>query len=164
MWRVSLAAALLALIGCQRYPSGGDVRIRSDMVDQPSFRPQEDPRPLAEGVVPAQAFEPPFTQEQAERIFQNPTPPTEQTREDGRRLFNIYCAPCHGASGRGDGPVGAKMSKPANLLGAKYLQAKDGFLYYVIRYGAPMMPPKGEVLEPLERWQVIRYLRTLGRP
>jgi mono/diheme cytochrome c family protein len=153
--------ALLA--GCQRYPSGGDVQIRSDMVNQPSFRPQEDPRALPEGAIPVRGFEPPFTQAEAERNFQNPVPGTEQARAQGRRLFSIYCAPCHGAAGRGDGLVAAKMSKPANLQDVKYAQATDGFIYYVIRYGTPIMPPKAEALEPHERWQVIHHVRTLQR-
>jgi len=163
MWRGSAALPLLFLLaGCQRYPSGGDVRIRSDMVDQPSYRSQEDPRALPDGVIPAGGFEPPLTQAQAERL-RNPVPAAAQARAEGGRLFSIYCAPCHGATGRGDGPVAARMSKPANLQEAKYAQASDGFIYYVIRYGAPMMPPKAEVLEPHERWQVVHYVRTLQR-
>lgn len=162
MWKASAVFAFLLLAGCRRYPTGGDIQIRSDMVNQPSFRPQEDPRALPEGAVPARGFEPPFAQAEAER-FHNPVPATEPARAHGRRLFSIYCAPCHGPSGRGDGPVARRMSKPADLTGAKYAQAPDGFLYYVIRYGTPMMPPKEEVLEPHERWQIIHHLRTLQR-
>ena len=158
-----LAIILLALAGCQRYPSGGDVLIRSDMVDQPSFRPQEDPRPLAEGAIPAHAWEPPITQAEAERSLRNPVPATDQTRAQGRKLFNIYCAPCHGVSGRGDGPVAPKMPKPADLLIEEHVELSDGFIYYIIRYGTPLMPSKADVLEPMERWQVIHYLRALQR-
>ena len=35
----------------------------------------------------------------------NPRPATLASLDNGRRLYEINCAPCHGASGRGDGPV-----------------------------------------------------------
>lgn len=163
MWRVSLAPALLlALAGCQRYPTGGEPRIRSDMVDQPSFRAQEDPRPLPDGIVAANEFDPPLTEQQAETL-RNPVAPGPRAAEAGRNLFEIHCAPCHGAAGRGDGPVGAKMSRPADLQAPKYAQAADGFFYYVIRNGARMMPPMREAVKPQERWLIIHYLRTLQR-
>lgn len=163
MWRNSAALSIvLILAGCQRYPTGGDIRIRSDMVDQPSFRPQEDPRPLPEQIVPVRDFDPPLSQQEAERLT-NPVPPGQQALAEGGRLFEIYCAPCHGTTGRGDGPVAAKISRPANLQAPKYAQAPDGFFYYVIRDGAPMMPPMREAVKPHERWLIIHYLRTLQK-
>ena len=155
---------LLALAGCQRYPSGGDVTFRNDMVNQPSFRPQEDPRAMPEGAVPVGDWEPPITQAEAAKNLRNPVPVTEQARAHGQRLFNIYCAACHGTSGRGNGPVASKMPKPADLLTEQRVELSEGSIYYVIRYGTPLMPPKAEQLEPLERWQVIHYLRKLQRP
>jgi mono/diheme cytochrome c family protein len=43
------------------------------------------------------------------------------TGADGRRLYTAYCAPCHGASGRGDGPDAAMFAEPPRNL-------RDGFL------------------------------------
>lgn len=167
MWRfefiLSVLAAAIVLAGCERYPSGGDVRIRRDMVDQRSFRAQEDPRLPAEGSVPVTGWEAPMTPQEAEARLTNPVPAGKQSIEQGSRLYRIYCAPCHGAAGHGDGPVAAKMMKAANLSDAKYLQAKDGFFYGVIRDGSGMMPPYSESLSPWERWHVVNFVRQLQR-
>lgn len=136
-------AALAALAGCERYPSGGDLRIRTDMVDQPSFRPQEDPRPLPPGAIPLAGGEIPA---------------------QGEALFRIYCTPCHGVSGRGDGPVAAKIPKPADLTDPKYAREKDDFFFRVITTGGVIMPPQAESLALAERRAVVQYLRKLQRP
>jgi mono/diheme cytochrome c family protein len=160
---VLVLAALAALSGCQQYPTGGSLRLHSDMVDQPSFRPQRDPLPLAQGSIPIKGWEAPLTPEQAAQL-RNPVPATAESLRRGEMLFLTYCRPCHGASGRGDGPIAAKILKPANFHDAKYLEAKDGFFYYVVRYGGVIMPPQTESLAPPERWYVIDYLRKLQRP
>ena len=145
MSKSEIAALLLlaVLAGCERYPSGGDIRIRTDMVDQPSFRPQEDPRPLPPGAIPVAGREMPA---------------------QGEALFRIYCTPCHGVSGRGDGPVAAKIPKPADLTDPKYAREKDDFFLRVITRGGVIMPPQAESLAPAERRAVVQYLRKLQRP
>jgi mono/diheme cytochrome c family protein len=132
------------------------------MVDQPSYRPQNDPRPPAEGSVPRGA-ERVLTREQAEKLA-NPLPVTAATLARGRGLFGIYCTPCHGASGKGNGLVGAKMPKPADLTSAKYVAMKDGFFFDVIHHGSGLMPPQAESMYPHERWYVVNYIRRLQRP
>jgi mono/diheme cytochrome c family protein len=114
------------------------------MVDQPSFRAQRDPLPLPQGSIPV--------------------PERQAPLADGKRLFEIYCSLCHGVSGRGDGPVGAKMVKPADLTAAKYRVMKDDFFYNVIGSGSGLMPPYAESLSSSERRQVINYVRRLQRP
>jgi mono/diheme cytochrome c family protein len=163
MWRYSALLAALLLSGCTQYPSGGNVRLHLDMVDQPSFRPQRDPLPLAEGSV-AVGAEPAMTQETADQLV-NPAPADAASLERGRNLFQIYCLSCHGAAGRGDGPVATKISRPANLIAGKYRAHKDGFFYYVIRAGnGGLMPPQAESMYPRERWDVVNYIRKLQKP
>lgn len=164
MWRYSALLLVLALAGCERYPAGGDVRLHNDMVNQPTFRPQEDPLPLADGAVPKTGIEPPMTREQAIRDLVNPVAATPASIAQGRAFFEIYCQHCHGASGRGDGPVAAKISKPADLTAQKYVDARDGLFYYTIRYGGVIMPSLAEALAPRERWYVVDYVRKLQRP
>lgn len=162
MWRYSVLTLLALLVSCERYPTGGDLRIRRDMTNQPSFRAQEDPRPLAEGAVSSE-YEAPVAKADAEKVLINPAPATQKSVEQGEKLFRIYCTPCHGMAGRGDGPVAAKMAKVANLHDEKYLKAADGFFYYTIRYGTEIMPPQAENLSPAERWHVVNYIRKLER-
>jgi mono/diheme cytochrome c family protein len=163
MWRCSALALLLVLAGCERYPAGGELRLHEDMVNQPSFRPQRDPLPLAVGAVPMTGVEPPMTREAAIRDLVNPVPVTLTSTERGKTLFRIYCQPCHGPGARGDGPVAAKIATPANLTEQKYVEARDGLFYYTIRYGTPIMPALAEALEPNERWEIVNYVRTLQR-
>ncbi len=156
MWRSSALLFALFLAGCERYPSGGDLRIRRDMVDQPSFRAQRDPRLPPEGAVPVSGLEPTTTRDEAIRTLRNPTPAAVA---EGAKLYAIYCRHCHGESRRGDGPVSAKIAKPADLTAPKYREASDGLFYYTVRYGTPVMPPLAEALSPAERWKIVAYVR-----
>jgi len=162
MWKFSAFLLVGLLVSCERYPTGGDLRIRRDMASQPSFRAQEDPRPLAEGAVSSE-FEAPVAKADAEKTLINPVPANPKSAEQGEKLFRIYCTPCHGAAGRGDGPVAPKMAKVANITDEKYVKAADGFFYYTIRYGTEIMPSQAENLSPAERWHVVNYIRKLQR-
>jgi mono/diheme cytochrome c family protein len=155
MWRSSCLLLALLLIGCEQYPTGGDYRVRRDMVDQPSFRPAKDPRLPAEGSIPVEGYEPGLV---------NPVPATPASLAQGQKLFQITCTPCHGPLGLGNGPVAAKMGKVANLSDEKYRKVKDGFIYHVIRMGSGVMPPYAESLSPEERWHVVNYVRKLQKP
>ena len=139
MWRYS-APALLALLlaGCTQYPSGGNIRLHMDMNDQPSYRPQRDPRPLPEGSIARAA-------EQG---------PPDAAR--GQKLYGIYCTPCHGPRGKGDGPVAAKITKPADLTAEKYRKAEDTLFFEAIRNGSGLMPPQAESMSPEESRDVVR--------
>jgi mono/diheme cytochrome c family protein len=163
MCRSSCLLLALFLAGCEQYPSGGDYRIRRDMVDQPSFRPAEDPRPPAEGSIPVEGYEPPLTLPEAERRLVNPIQATAASLAQGEKLYRITCMHCHGAAGHGDGPVAAKMGNVANLTLEKYLRVKDGYIYHVIRMGSGVMPPYAENLSPEERWHVVNYVRKLQK-
>ncbi len=156
---VTVLFALL-LASCAQYPSGGNIRLHLDMVDQPAYRPQNDPRPLPAQSVPVSGWEQPMTRQQAE-LTANPVPPTPAALQTAATLFGIYCSPCHGASGRGDGIVAAKMVKPADLTAAKYVANKDGFFYDVMRAGSGLMPPYYESLSAAERWTIVYHLRRL---
>lgn len=85
----------------------------------------------------------------------------------GEALFSEKgCATCHGAQGKGDGPVGAALKpKPRNFMDAKW---KFGFdkasVVKTINNGSPgtgMAPYKG-VLTDAEIEAVADYVRKLG--
>ncbi len=164
MWRCSLLCLVLLLAGCEQYPTGGNYRIRRDMVNQPTFHAQDDPRPPVPGSIPIQGWETPMTVLEAEQKLVNPVPVTAASLALGEKLFGITCTPCHGPAGLGNGPVAAKMlAKVANLTDTKYLTRKDGFFNYAIRYGSGVMPPYYESIAPVERWHVINYVRKLQK-
>ena len=76
----------------------------------------------------------------------------------GKRLFANNCAVCHGPAGAGG--RGANLAQTSLPLGPD-----DPALFLVIREGIPgtEMPPGWLVLDDHEIWQVVAFVRTLGR-
>ena len=110
--------------------------------------------------MPLQGKEPAISREEAAKI-RNPVPATAKSIENGRRLFHIYCAVCHGTHGKGMGPVATKFVPPPDITQAFFKARTDGFLYETVRRGGPLMPGLGEALSPRERWDIVNYLRRL---
>ncbi len=152
---VLAAAAAAAFTACER--------IDRNMWDNPAYGPQEEPLRLApKDSVPTTGIEhvPPLAE--AARLA-NPVKPTEPEVLRGKALFGVYCVPCHGESGRGDGPVGRIfVPKPADLrAGSPVMGLSDGQLFVIISSGLGAMPAFRADLSPEERWRIVSYLRTL---
>jgi mono/diheme cytochrome c family protein len=66
-----------------------------------------------------------------------PAPKTDPT--NGKTMFTSYCAPCHGADGRGNGPVASALkSQPTDLTGlakANHGKYPDNHIVSVLRFG-----------------------------
>lgn len=95
----------------------------------------------------------------------NPVPATPENLAAGETLFQNSCALCHGEKGMGDGP-GAKTLKvkPANFTDKKLMSAEtDGSLFWKISNGRGPMPPWKDDLTETERWQLVNYIRKLGK-
>ena len=133
----------------------------TDMIKQPSVKPQTAPRVSPTESVPIQGKEPSVDRIEAGKKLQNPVTSTAVSIENGKRLFNTYCASCHGPEAKGDGPVAKKFIPPPNLTLEVFRKRPDGFIYETIRSGGPLMPSQGEALLPQERWEIVNYLRTL---
>ncbi len=103
------------------------------------------------------------TQEEA-AILVNPLPRDRQVLERGRKVFNIRCSVCHGATGNGISTLTAAYgAKPANLISQQIRDYPDGTIYWVITKGKNSMPSYAADLSPDERWAVIHYVRALQR-
>src|SRR5579884_2445350 len=60
--------------------------------------------------------------------MKNPLQPTSANLAEGKTLFNANCAPCHGASGAGDGPAAASLNpKPADFKTPIHAKLPDGY-------------------------------------
>ncbi len=86
----------------------------------------------------------------------------------GQRIFEYRCAPCHGATGQGNGPAAEFLVavKPANFTKDTLLASKDwNAVYNKIREGGQKvhgssMPPWGVVLSDNDIWDLVAYLAT----
>lgn len=82
---------------------------------------------------------------------------------ESARLFNIYCAICHGADGKANGPLATsgKIGGVANLTADAYIKMADGTMYHSIFYGKNNMGSYASQLSRTQRWQLVQYIRTL---
>ena len=93
--------------------------------------------------------------------------------EAGKKLYEQFCLPCHGATGKGDGPVGeylpvkpADYSKSMPQYGDKWAE----YYFKIIKEGgaamdpprSPLMAPWGSQLKEGDIWDVISYVETLS--
>lgn len=141
-----------------------------DMVDQPSAKPQESEAPPDPGGVPVEGGESlplPLTDQQsfdmkdAAASLENPIPASAESIARGKRFYDVHCLVCHGAGGKGDGPVGLKFVEkaPVDLNDAYTQDQTDGELFFTLTRGRVKMPFYRDALSPSERWDVINYLR-----
>jgi mono/diheme cytochrome c family protein len=100
----------------------------------------------------------------AEEQLTNPIAATPEIVEQGRALFETYCAVCHGQNGREAGKVGKLFPMVADLSAPQIQEYPDGALYSIIREGGFKMPGYAEALSVSERWAVVHFVRTLRRP
>lgn len=94
----------------------------------------------------------------------------EATMELGKAQFGIYCTPCHGFAGEGNGMVNARASKlgqgwvpPTNLHEARLRTMPAGEIFSTITHGIRNMQGYGSQISPEERWAIILYLRALQK-
>ena len=93
----------------------------------------------------------------------NPLTVNEALLARGRERFDIYCAPCHGRLGDGNGitkKIGA-MPAVANLHDPRIVTMADGEIFNTVTHGKGLMGAAGPLLPTEDRWAVIAYLRAL---
>jgi mono/diheme cytochrome c family protein len=87
---------------------------------------------------------------------------TAASLERGRNRYEIYCALCHGETGRGDGPVAPSLANAVrNLTDSTQARRSDGWIYSVVRNGFGLMPEYGSKLTAEDRWSIVHYVRQL---
>jgi mono/diheme cytochrome c family protein len=93
----------------------------------------------------------------------NPVAVNETSIALGKKIYDRQCLPCHGATGKGDGPAAAHLEKrPGNLASPKLWEQSDGALFWKVNEGHKPMPTFKNIMSDEERWPVINYIRTLA--
>jgi mono/diheme cytochrome c family protein len=82
----------------------------------------------------------------------------------GQSRFMIYCAPCHGQLGDGNG-----ITKSYGMLATpsyhddRIRNMPEGEIFNTITHGKNTMMPYADKLVPDDRWAVVAYVRALQR-
>jgi len=98
---------------------------------------------------------------------------TDELLEKGERLYGWNCMPCHGAEGKGDGPVADRLAlRPRNYTrGLFKLKTSEGGeapfdedLYRTITSGIPASGmPSFRHFDPQERWALVAVVKSLAQ-
>jgi cytochrome c553 len=148
---------------------------RQDMHDQPKYVPlrQSDffgdarsARPLVAGTVARGQLRDDSVRYTGKAngsdVTTFPFPITASVMSRGRERFDIYCSPCHGRTGQGDGMVVRRgYRQPPTYHQDRLRQAPVGHFFDVITNGFGAMPDYASQIKVDDRWAIIAYVRAL---
>ena len=91
--------------------------------------------------------------------------------ERGRKRYDIFCSPCHGLSGYGDGMVARRADQlqegtwtpPTSFHTELIRERPAGHIYNTISNGIRNMPAYGSQIPVDDRWAIVAYVRALQR-
>ena len=148
---------------------------RQDMHDNPRFEPLEAstffadgrsqrmpvPNTVARGTVHTdeQLYTGKIGGQLADTL---PVPATLDLVARGRERFNVFCSPCHGRTGRGDGMVVQRgFRAPPTFHSDRLRAAPVGYYFDVITNGFGAMQDYAAQVPVADRWAIAAYIRAL---
>jgi mono/diheme cytochrome c family protein len=156
--------AMLAVAGC-----------RQDMHDQPKYIPLRESTFFADGLsarapVPGTVARGQLKEDAllytgkdgtgAATTF--PFPIDEKVMARGQGRYDIFCSPCHGRTGDGDGMIVLRGYRPPPSLHVERLRtAPVGHFFDVMTNGFGAMPDYAAQITPQDRWAIAAYMRAL---
>lgn len=187
MWIITAVALVpFALLARARVSHSPDTRVHIiwHMDDQEKFKAQSQNRMFADG----RGMRPPVVGTVARgELFEDdhlyrgtdgeawaegfPMPLTAAVLERGRERFDIYCAPCHGLAGEGNGMVARRAERlqegtwvpPLSVYDEIILNRPEGHIFNTITHGIRTMPAYGPQIPVSDRWAIVAYIRALQR-
>jgi cbb3-type cytochrome c oxidase subunit III len=96
--------------------------------------------------------------------LQNPEPQNAESVDSGKKLYQRFCAACHGPNGKGDGGLALSGGEPSDLTDDAWDHGStDGEIFVAIRDGvsADMLAYKEKLTEK-QIWQIVNYIRSIG--
>lgn len=159
-----IAAACVALAGC-----------RQDMHDAPSYDPLQAtdffpngaasrplvPNTVARGQLRADEFL--YTGKINGQVANEfPMPVTRQVLDRGQERFNVYCSPCHGRTGEGNGMIVQRgFRQPPSYHEERLRNAPVGYFFDVMTNGFGAMQDYSAQVTVPDRWAIAAYIRVL---
>jgi mono/diheme cytochrome c family protein len=84
------------------------------------------------------------------------------TIERGRDRFEIYCTPCHGPAGEGNGMIVQRgFRQPTSLHDPRLRNERAGYFFHVMTRGFGQMPDYAAQVNAADRWAIVAYIRAL---
>jgi hypothetical protein len=91
-----------------------------------------------------------------------PLPLTPALLNRGQERYKIFCTPCHGLLGDGNGMVSMRgMKHPPTFHQPRLRQVPNGYIYDVITNGFGGMLGYSAQIPPADRWAITAYVRAL---
>jgi mono/diheme cytochrome c family protein len=148
---------------------------RQDMHDQPKYRPFRGSETFADGrsarpLVPGTVARGTLREDAvlytgkagSDFVADLPVPLTAELLARGRQRYEVFCSPCHGRTGRGDGMIVQRgFKKPSSYHVGRLRQMPVGYFYDVVTNGFGAMSDYAAQVPPLDRWAIAAYVRTL---
>jgi mono/diheme cytochrome c family protein len=148
---------------------------RQDMHDQPKYKPlrandfftdMRSERPIIAGTVPRGFLRDDdhlYTGKvNGQDVTAFPFAIDDQRMRRGRERFDIYCSPCHGRTGNGDGMIVRRgYRRPPSYHDERLRQAPVGHFFDVMTNGFGAMPDYATQIAVEDRWAIIAYIRAL---
>ena len=177
--RTLLILGVGSLVACSAGKNKTNVELIQGMMDQVSVKAQDwtenkpDNKAMMlppENTIP-RGFKPyPYTVievDKASRELKNPVSGqfTVEVLARGKKHYDINCAVCHGATGKGDGTVASKMAvPPPSLIDGKVLGYTEGRIFHAMTVGWGVMGSYSrQIREPEDRWAVVTYIKNLQK-
>lgn len=178
--------AILALARSAKKPGMTRIQLIPDMDQQPRFKTQR-PNPMfadgramrhpVEGTVSRQNYKGDLHYYRGivsgtwATTFPNSVAITEPLLKRGQERFDIYCTPCHGYTGEGNGIVYERALKleqvefiqPSVLIDDLVRDRPVGHIFNTISHGIRTMPSYGAQIAEEDRWAIVAYVRALQR-
>ena len=119
---------------------------------------------IARGYLPYVYPNTPDGYELAGLYLKNPTVYSEAIEKEGEELYGKFCVHCHGATGAGDGKVGAKLPGPPPAYNGPLKNLPEGKIFHTLTYGKGTMGSHASQLTQEERWKLVYFVQKLQGP
>ena len=91
-----------------------------------------------------------------------PMPVTAEVMARGQERFNVFCSPCHGRTGEGDGMIVQRgFRKPPSFHEDRLRNAPVGYFFDVMTHGFGAMQDYSAQVPVADRWAIAAYVRAL---
>lgn len=164
--RLSALVLLVALAG---------LGCRQDMHDQPKYKPFRGSefftdgramRPFVAGTVARGTLReatPFYTGKSGDEfVTEMPVEITAELLERGQGEYQVFCSPCHGRTGMGDGMISQRgFKRPISYHVDRLRQSPVGYYFDVITNGYGAMSDYASQVPVEDRWAIVAYVRAL---